>query len=128
MRLGPSVPVGAPANKTPGSTAKFQEGLMLRTVALMTLGAVALGCGDSGITPPCQEGCPPLKPAVTSVSPNQAFALSPEIRLTITGSSFQGSTHERSRVVWCVGSDTTVLTTTFVSDSTGGGTLTQLVA
>jgi hypothetical protein len=51
-----------------------------------------------------------------AVSPDHAFASSPQITVTITGSQF-GGPHRRSTAIWQVGNDTTPLATTFVIDT-----------
>jgi hypothetical protein len=55
--------------------------------------------------------------SIGSISPTSAVAGSPDLTLTIMGSSFDGAGVIRSRAVWIVNGSTTPLATTFVSDT-----------
>jgi hypothetical protein len=74
----------------------------------------------------CSESAAPFSPPppppatqaqAVSVAPDHAFASSPDITVTITGSGFTGSRHNRSWAVWSVSGEDTPLVTTFVSDT-----------
>ncbi len=84
-----------------------------RNAALFTSLAAALwSCSESA----APFGPPPQLQAV-SVAPDHAFATSPDITVTITGSGFAGSGHNRSWAVWSVTGEDTPLATTIVSDT-----------
>ena len=91
---------------------------MSRNMALLTaLGVAAWSCGDSGAPLTPTSPAPPLMSKTISVSPGYAFAASPDITVTITGSGFDGSLHRHSEAVWSVNGENTLLTTTFISDT-----------
>jgi hypothetical protein len=91
---------------------------MLRNMALLAaLGTVAWSCGDSGAPLTPTSPALPVMPKTISVSPGNAFAASPDITVTITGSGFDGSLHQHSEAVWSVNGENTLLTTTFISDA-----------
>ena len=54
---------------------------------------------------------------ISSISPTGAVAGSPDLTLTIMGSSFDGTGVIRSRAVWVANGSTIPLSTTFVSDT-----------
>jgi hypothetical protein len=89
---------------------------MLRNVALFVgLAAAVWSCSDSGapFTPAFTP--PPPTSSMISVTPGTAFASSPDITVSITGSGFDGSVHGHSEAVWSVNGTNTLLATTFVS-------------
>lgn len=90
---------------------------MFRNLALLiALGAAAWSCRDSGsaFTP----GPPrPTTSKTISASPTRAFASSPDITVTITGSGFGGSQQYRSGAVWLANGQQTRLATAFVNDT-----------
>lgn len=95
---------------------------MLRNAALLlALSGTVFGCSDSGISGIAPPPSPPPRPAlaVTSVSPDYAFASSADITVTITGSAFQPfSIQGYSQALWRVDQEREVpLRTTFVSDT-----------
>jgi len=80
---------------------------MLRNAALLlALSGTVFGCSDSGISGIAPPPSPPPRPAlaVTSVSPDYAFASSADITVTITGSAFQPfSIQGYSQALWAGG-------------------------
>lgn len=89
----------------------------LRNAALFTSLVAALwSCSESAapFTPPPP---PPPQPQAVSVAPDHAFATSPDITVTITGSGFARSGHNLSWAVWSVTGGDTPLATTIVSDT-----------
>jgi hypothetical protein len=87
---------------------------MLRTIALCVGCSFILvgtcGCGSASMSPPS-----PQSPNI-SVSPTSAAVGSADVTLTVTGSAFSNDPHNKSLVVFSVGSET-VLPTSFISSS-----------
>ena len=65
----------------------------------------------------CALGLARDSPSISSISPTGAVAGSPDLTLTIMGSSFDGTGVIRSRAVWVANGSTIPLSTTFVSDT-----------
>jgi hypothetical protein len=86
-----------------------------RNAALFTSLAAALwSCGESAAPfgPP-----PPPQLQAVSVAPDHAFATSPDVTVTISGSGFARSGHNLGWAVWSVTGGDTPLATTIVSDT-----------
>jgi hypothetical protein len=82
---------------------------------------VPAGCGGSlSFTPPPPPSSTPppsSAPSITSISPPSAVAGSLDLTLTITGSSFTGTTHNVRQVFWSANGADTRLTITSGSDT-----------
>jgi len=87
---------------------------MLRTIAPY-IGCWFLLVGTGGCGSTSKTSVLPSSPNI-SVSPTSAAVGSAEVTLTVTGSAFSNDPHNKSTVVFDVGSET-VLSTTFISGS-----------
>jgi len=75
---------------------------------------VAFACSGNDIVPPPP---PPPPPAIDVIFPSAAVTGSPDLTLTITGSNFVDGGPNGTYAAWSMGSDTSLLATTYVSST-----------
>jgi len=96
---------------------------MLRRFSWLAVGFLILfqfACGSGTLTQSSKSNSSGTPPANISISPGSAIIGSPDLTLTVSGSSnfvFSSAAHKFSLVVWSQGGTDTPLLTTFLSSS-----------
>lgn len=94
-----------------------QLGIVLLTISVLAVS----GCGsNSSVQQPPSTPTPSPTPSagsvvISSISPTNAVAGSPDLPLTITGTNLAGTTHNIRRAVWSTNGKNTILSTSSAS-------------